>query len=895
MNRRLTYLLLFCLLLAALGCSTKKNTAATRSYHYTTAKYNINFNALQNYNKGIEQMQKSMIDDYSRLLPMYPISVHANGQAVAGTMDVVIEKCRKTIKQHSITKKPKKNPKKAKDPDYQHWYNQAEFNSQVVKAWLLLGKAEFSKADFIGSVGTFTYIARHYAAESAVVTEARIWMARAYAEMQWYYEAEEMLGKINENDVPRDLNGIFAAVKADLLLKEHQNNEAVPFLKIALEKEKDKYQQLRFSYILGQLALAQGDLPTANNYFRTVAKHAPNYTMEFNARMQMLTSETENLPKAIKALEKMAKSPNNKDYLDQIYYAIGNIYLSDNQKESAIEAYRKAVEESTRNGIDKATVLVKLGDLYYDDRQYIAAHPCFEEAVTIISSTHDDYDRVSRLSETLGGLAQNYNTVVLQDSLQMLSQLSPEEQRAIVDKLIEQVIAEEEEARQRAENEAAMAAAASDDDSFGGMTAAMGNTSGEWYFYNQQLIASGRAQFQRRWGKRKLEDNWRRLNKSAQFAEIADDEPTDDEALPDSVRQQSPVDDNKNPEFYLSQIPKTPEQMAQSNAEIAAALLAMADIYKNGLNDYEAAIETLVEYERRFPQGDNLLDCYYAQYQAFGQLHKEPEREAVRQKIVTQFPESKQAIVLSQPDYAAQVVRMYAMQDSLYAATYRCYSQNDFACVLANYDHMATAYPLSKLMPKFAFLRALSLGKTRPANEMKTALDDLVARYPQSDVASMAKDILALMSQGKEAQQGTVGNLAALRQQELQQEAEEPITEKSYTADHKLPFSIMFEPADAQAANRTLFDLAAYNFSKFLIKDYDLALRVVDEHRVVVLSGLENYDEAAWYLGLADKDEALRTVLSGCTLVLPIADDNLALINLLGFEAYKQFYDEKIR
>lgn len=893
MRRCLTYLLVLCLVVAGWGCSTRKNTAATRSYHYTTAKYNINFNALQHFEKGNEQMQTAMVDDYSRLLPMYPISVHENGEAVAGEMDVVIEKCRKTIKQHSITKKPKKNPKKSKDPDYQHWYNQVEFNPQVIKAWILLGKAEFSKADFIGAVGTFTYIARRYAKEPAVVTEARIWMSRAYAEMQWYYEAEEVLGKINENDVPRELNGIFAAAKADLLLKQHKNQEAVPFLKIALEKEKNRYQQLRFSYILGQLALQQGDLQTANGYFRTVAKHAPNYTMEFNARMQMLTSETENLPKAIKSLEKMAKNPNNKDYLDQIYYAVGNIYLADNQKDKAREAYRRAIDESTRNGVDKATVLITLGDIYYADREYIAAHPCFEEAATLISSTRDDYDRISRLAETLGELAQNFATVQLQDSLQMLAQLSLAEQRAVVDKIIAQVIAEEEEARRRAEDEAAMAMAGDDDD-FG--TINMGNTSGEWYFYNQSLIASGRAQFQKKWGKRKLEDNWRRLNKSAQFAESSDDGTDEeiDEQTADSIRQQQ-IDDSKNPEFYLAQIPKTPEQFEQSNAEIATALLAMADIYQNDLEDYHAAIETLADYERRFPQGEGLLDCYYAEYQIFGKLEMPVERNIARHKIIENFPESKQAIVLSQPDYAARVAHMYAMQDSLYEATYDCYSQNDFSCVLANYDHMVAEYPLSTLMPKFAFLRALSLGKSRPADEMKVALDDLVARYPQSDVASMAKDILALMSQGKEAQQGTTGNLAALREQELQQEADEPITEKTYTAERKLPFCILLEPVDEQAQNRTLYDLAAYNFSKFLIKDYDLALRVLDGHNVVVLSGFENYDEVAWYLSLAEKDEALHSVFAECTVVLPIAEDNLSLINLLGFDAYAQFYEQKIR
>ncbi len=889
-NSRLTYFLILSVVaLLLLGCSTKKNTWATRAFHYTTSKYNINFNAKTNYDKAIEQMQTSMVDDYSKLLPMYPISVHENGKAVSGTMDVVIEKCRKTIKNHSIVKKPKKNRKKSKDEAYQAWYKKAEFNPQVVKAWLLIGNAELNKADFIGAVGTFTYITKHYSTEPATVTAARIGLARAYAEMQWYYEAEEVLGKINENEVPRELNGIFAAAKADLLLKEKKNSEAIPFLEVALEHEKNRYQRVRFNYILGQLMLEQGERQKANGYFKNVVKNAPNYTIEFNARMQMLTSETENLPKAIKSLEKMAKNPNNKDYLDQIYYAIGNIHAYQNEEEKAIEAYKKAVESSTRNGIEKAVVLLQLGDIYYANKQYIDAHPCYEEAAGIISSTHDDYARVSNLSETLGELAQNYNTVVLQDSLQMLSKLSEKEQRAIVDKIIEQVIAEEEEARKRAEDEAAMAASMSDDDDFRPMNA-LANT-GEWYFYNQQLINSGRTQFRARWGQRKLEDNWRRLNKSAQFTEITEE--SDEENAGDSTQTQ--LADNKNPEFYLSQIPKTPEQVAQSNTEIGNALIAMAAIYEKRLEDNDAAEATLNDYEKRFPDGEHLLDCYYAQYQIYGHLHKDNERTAVRQKIIDKFPDSKQAIILSQPDYADCVAQMYAMQDSLYAAAYDDYSQSNFSAVIAKYDYMAQNYPLSTLMPKFTFLRALSLGKTASQEQFGTALNELVTRYPQSDVASMSKDILALISQGKEAKQGTASNLAALRQQELQVEAEEPITEKTYTPERKIPFALLLQPAENITQNQLLYDIAAYNFSKFLIKDYDLNVRTIDGVKFVALSGFENFDETNWYRKLATTDEKLFTIFAQCTEILPISDDNLALVNLLGLDVYRQFCHEHFK
>jgi tetratricopeptide (TPR) repeat protein len=258
------------------------------------------FNAQTNYDKGMGELQKMQQDDYSNILPMYPISNHANGQAVESTMDIVIEKCRKAIKLHSIQKKPQKNPKKSKDPEYQQWLKQTEFNPMVKKAWLLIGQAEFHKADFIGSIGTFTYITKHFSAEPAVVAEARIWMARAYAEMNWIYEAEEVLGKINENDVTTDLNGLFAATKADLLMKQGRYKESVPFLKIALDKEKNRYQRTRFNYILGQLLLLQNDRKTAANNFKAVLKLTPSYTMEFNARMQVLQAETTNPSKANK-------------------------------------------------------------------------------------------------------------------------------------------------------------------------------------------------------------------------------------------------------------------------------------------------------------------------------------------------------------------------------------------------------------------------------------------------------------------------------------------------------------------------------------------------------------------------------------------------------------------
>ena len=886
---------LMLLLVVSTSCSTKKNTWSTRAYHSTTTRFNIVFNAQTNYDKGMGELQKMQQDDYSNILPMYPISNHANGQAVGSTMDIVIEKCRKAIKLHSIQKKPQKNPKKSKDPEYQQWLKQTEFNPMVKKAWLLIGQAEFHKADFIGSIGTFTYITEHFSAEPAVVAEARIWMARAYAEMNWIYEAEEVLGKINENDVTTDLNGLFAATKADLLMKQGRYKESVPFLKIALDKEKNRYQRTRFNYILGQLLLLQNDRKTAANYFKAVLKLTPSYTMEFNARMQVLQAETTNPSKAIKSLEKMAKSPNNKEYLDQIYYAIGNIQLFAGKEDKAITAYQTAIKQSTRNGIEKAVVLLKLGDLYYGKKKYIDAQPCYEEASTIISNTHTDYARVTKLAETLGDLAVNYNTIVLQDSLQYLSTLSDKEQRTIVDKLIAKVIADEEEAKQRAAEDAANLNAAGDEPAFGSAGLTPVGTTGEWYFYNPALITSGRTEFQRRWGKRKLEDQWRRLNKSAQMAEVEETETNAANTANDSLPPK--MEDTKNPAFYLAQIPRTEAQKEQSNLAIAEALLNMADIYKNRLEDSEMAEAALLDFQKRFPKSDRLLESYYALYQVYGQLQQTAAQNSVRQTIVTNYPTSKYAIILSQPDYAERMKQMYVMQDSLYAATYTAYSKNEFKQVLSNYEYMASNFPLSTLMPKFTFLRALSIGKTASATNFQEALNKLVELYPTSDVASMSKDILALMAQGQQAQKGgSHGSLLSLREQEVQSEAQEPITTKTYTTDKQTPFVLLLKPSDQSSVNQLLFDLAAYNFSKFLIKDFDLAIRTIEGEKMIVISNFENYNEVLWYDKLLTTEPALtESVMAKIASRIYISNDNLALVTLLSLKEYNQFFKQNFK
>ena len=894
--KKLIYI--FAILLIITGCSTQKNTGTTRGFHQMCTKYNVGFNAENSYIEGQKAINKGAKDDFTQLIEMYPISYKANQTVASSQMDRAIEKCRKAIKKHSITKKPERNKKKWKEPKYQYFYKQEEFVKGVKDAWILLGKSELHKGDFLGAASTFGYIQRHYPSDLEIVCEARIWQARAYGEMDWVYEAWQVFDEIKENDVVRRLSQDYAEVKAFLLLKEKNYKEAMPYLQLATRKENNKYLSSRFNYLLGQLYVEQNQRDKATDCFKLAVRQSQTYPMEFNARLMMLQCNDEEWEKNVKKLKRMAKNSNNKDYKDQIYTVVGNIYLCHKDTAEAIEAYKLAIAESTRGGVEKAAVLIQLGDLFYSQKEYIEAHPCYQEASGILNTEHPDYKRVSKLGEALGELAVNYNTVELQDSLQHLATLSEEEQLKIVEKIIEEVKAEEEEAARLAKEAETKGFEESTRPSMSVPT--LGGAK-DWYFYNDQLKTQGAQQFKQKWGKRVLEDNWRRANKVSTISMSTDDsqQSTDesDESDQSDGADTSVADDgvpaHHKPEYYLSQIPKDSAGIAASNVAIADALYAMAGIYDEKLNDYPMSLETYQEFQRRFAKDARELEGYYSSYRVCGKLDDKEGQETYRQKIVAEYPESKYAAVLSQPDYIERTKEMLAMQDSLYADTYTAYSKGEFKRVFANYDNMAKNYSMSSLMPKFAFLNALSIGKTQAEEPFYQALTELVEKYPQSDVTPMCKDILALMSQGREAQQGSTHGSILDKREELAQEemVDEELKNATFSTEKKATHYLLLVPRnEAVNLNALLYDLAAFNFTKFMIKDYDLAKRSAGGLTYISIT-TESYEETEWYerTMLAEPTLQGKITLDQVERVI-ISEENLKLIEQgKTWEEYKEW------
>ena len=911
LKKRILHIVGLITLLALASCSTKKNTAATRFYHSFTTRYNVYFNGIENYKEQLKEMEVGYEDNFTDLLYMHPAQAYANPKdpQPTGSFDRTIEKCQKAIQLHSIKKRPKRNSKKMSDPKYREYLKRDEYNPFIHNAWSLMGKAQYYKGDFLGAAATFLYISRHFTWLPDLVAESRLWQARCYIALGWLYEAEDILLKINNDKLPPSQNSWFATVNADYLIHKGEYKKAIPFLETAIKAAPSKQQRIRMTFLLAQLYSATQEPRLAYNTFGKVISMNPTYRTEFNARIkQTEVFSGSDISKEVKKLSRMASRDRNKEYLDQIYYAIGNLYLSRKDTLKAMENYRLANQKSTRNGIEKAICQITLGDLYFERREYVDAQPCYAEAIPQLKEDYPRYDLLSRRSSVLDELVVYAQNVELQDSLQNLAAMSEEERNKAIQKIIDDLIKREKEEAENLAREEYLAQQQgpqfnSDNEAKQNTTLLSGDQT--WYFYTKTMVSAGKTEFQRIWGSRKLEDDWRRRNKSgfsmSDFAEQTEnpdgenlDEATEEGELPPDSVESNDADDPHKIEFYLKQLPLTPEALATSDEVIAEGLFNMGIILKNKLEDHPAAISNFNLLEERYPENPYRLDVYYNMYLMYMRDGDEAMAAIYRDKIRSTFPESPYAQAMADPNYLNNLRRMSEVQDSIYEATYAAYLQNHNAEVHRNYAFMKEEYPLSPLMPKFLFLDALSYIADKQYDQFKEGMRSLLEQFPQADVSPMATSMLKGLAQGKQLAEGSGNMRGMIWKTRLTNDStvmENDSAQVAFTQDLNAPHLLVLVYAtDSVSSNQLLFDVAKHNFTSFVIKDFDLEIMTFNEISMLVVKGFNNFGELSHYRRILDNSDTFRFP-PGVRPVMISEDNFRKLLEGYSFEDYFLFLE----
>ncbi len=735
MNKKFSILLILIIFLF-FSCTTQKNTPVTRTYHNITAHYNVYFNGNESYKAGELKIDREYKENYSILLPIYK---HSDDEAVKLTssdMERTLSKMGKTIAVHSITVKPKiKGDLTPKDKEF---LKRTEYCKWIDEAYLFIGKADFYKRDYSKALRSFRKIITEYKYEDSRF-EAQLWIAKIYIEQEKYKDAYNYLTEL-ENDVrhPKNLDKDINLVFADYYIRQKDYANTISRLTSGIELTKNKDEKARFYFILAQLEHLSGNNEQAAKNLKKVIKINPNYDMVFTAKIMSATVFTkgQNSAEIKKKLSKMLKDDKNEEYKDQIYYALAIIEQKEENEPKAIEYFKLSASTSVSNNNQKAVSFLALADIFFAKKDFLQAGQYYDSTMQYLSTNYPEYNQISKKAENTGMLVEYLSVVETQDSLQRIANMPENDRNAFINNLIQDYIEEEQKRQNDMNNQY-------DYDPYfdNNQNNQNDNQGGKWYMYNPVLISRGQNEFKKKWGNRKLEDHWRRKNKTL-ISDFGDQNETPTE---DSTR----IVDKKNPEYYLQDLPLTDSAMEVSNNLIIDALFNAGDVYEHRLNDNSAAIRTYEELMRRFPDNYLKLETYYRLYKLYVLENDTYKADYYKQLIIIQYPDSKYAKIILDPNFVDKLIKTEQQALNLFDKTLISYNKNQYENTINLANEGLSKYPDSQTFPSFLFLKAKAYGNLGYDDSLVFYLDLIVKKFQKTEIADLSQDILYLIESGK--------------------------------------------------------------------------------------------------------------------------------------------------
>ncbi len=722
------------------GCKTTKNNWYYRGWHNMNARYNGYYYSRENMKETLKKLEKAKKDDYTKILPLFVYTDNKDSKTYYADFDKSIKKSSTVIQRHCITDKKKKEI-----PGACKW---------IDENYMLIGQSHFYKRDLFSALEVFQYVDKIYLKDPKAIYRAKLWEMRTDNEIGSYSLSESIIDDIrNAKDFPKtiEFQQHYALVTTDLYMKEGDYADAIRDITKAITLTKKKTERARYTFILAQLYEKLGNNKNASMYYGMVPPLHPNYDMEFAAKIKqaaLFDAENGDDKEIRKTLTQLLKDDKNIEYRDQIYYAFANLDYKQKDVPLALADLTKSIKASTTNTTQKAMSYLKRGDIYFDMPDYKRAAACYDSTMLVLPKDYPDYTLIDEKRKALASLVMNLKVIELEDSLQTLARLSEKDRNKSIDQMMDRMEQEEREKEEAKKQAAANAASV-----VPAVTTTAGANNGAWYFYNPNTVNLGVADFNKKWGTRKLEDNWFRANKDVVLSQTtADDtDATDSTNTKGAVASTKDSKNKKDRNYYLKKVPLTPEAFAQSDIKITDAYYNAGTIYKEQILNNKKSIETLEELLKRYPENKYKLSCYYQLYRTYMAMDNQPKADYYKNIILNDYGNTEYAQIIKDPKHTKDLLASKSEVELFYIGTYSMYTAGNYSEALVNCNKAESDFAKSTYMPKFAFIKALCIGRTQDINSFESALGQFVIKYPKDPLKDKAQDILDAIKRQREA------------------------------------------------------------------------------------------------------------------------------------------------
>lgn len=835
------------------SCSRKKSTATSRAYHNTTSRYNGYFNANEIMKKNESNMKLSYPYDYSQLLPIFIYPDENKSQSMYPEMDKVIDKCSQVIERHSMYIRKKEHIK---------WIDDSYF---------LIGKARFYKHQFELAEETFLYVYQAYKKDPNRYRGLN-WLIKTYVETREWEKAVEFLdlAEDEEKKFPKELWGELNAIYAEYHLKKDKDyDKVIERLETALLYIENKEVVRRYTYILAQLHQSRKSFSLATQNYTKVLKLKPDYTMRFNARISRAISldvSASNAEDIKKELRKMLKDKKNEEFRDQIYYAMAEISLKEDNEPLAIDYLKKSVRYSKSNQKQKGLSYLKLADIHFEQPEYLKAQLFYDSTLQYLPEDHESYYDAEEKNNSLQDLVKNLKIIKFQDSLLALGLLSERDREKTVNKIIKE-LKDQEEQRELARLRAMEQAQIEMEQNVIVQSRSSGRK-GEWYFYNQTTLSLGMTEFKRVWGERELKDNWRR-SKSTSISPVGatanNDDATTDTRNNDEGSEEAGEKEKYDPEFYLKDIPVDMNDRLEAHGKVIEALFNVGTIFKESFEDYKNAVISFNRITAEYDTSRYNLPAHYQLYRIYLIVEDKAMAEQEKKWILDNHPFSEYAYLIKNPEYSKESKESREKVEEFYESTYRLFTYELYTDVIESCKKADQVFTKNHLKPQFDFLKAKAIGYTKSKEEFREALIAVIGDHPESEVKGAAQEILAYLNR----EPGSVSST-----KEKTPYIYDPMSAHVY---------IMSLPNESKKSQELKNKISDFNKEFFRQNDLEFTTSALKNKKIFLIRTFSNEKEAMRYL------KAIRNKLE---ISLPAKQEN-ALDYIISNDNFKLLFKSK--
>lgn len=697
------------------------------AYHNVTAHYNGYFYARER----IKEIETSIYDrydwNYNRILPIFAPFDTTVSNSLSTQIEDCIKKASIAIQQHPGSK----------------WEDDA---------YILVGQARLYGSQFPEAIETFKYVNTNSKVENAQ-HKALVHLLRTFVEANEINNAVAVSDYLNKQELSKENLRELYLNRAYMYQVRSNYNDMVKNLVLAEEMMNNSQEKARIDFIIGQVYQHLGFDANAYDYYKESLKHSPTYELSFFTKLNMAQvtqlTRTNNVKKVQKYFKKLLNDPKNQEYQDRIYYEMGEFSLKLGNLEDAIGHYKNSIRSSEGNKRQKAYAYLKLGQIYYDSlKDFSLAKNYYDSTISILPEDEPNFNQIQNRQEVLGEFVENLTIIEENDSLLMLTRLSPDSLEAFLDAEVVR-LEEAEKERKRAEKERLKNEARESSRTY---VAALDNNapkisgeiSGTWYFYNTSEVSRGRNAFIAKWGERPLEDNWRRSKKAETFTSESEGALEDETVASDDeqpAEKEEDFDKTGEKERLLSQIPTDSAEIATLESEIETAYYNLGNIYNFKLEEKQNAVESFQTLLKRYPASEYKPEVLYQLYLLHAQ---EDTLKAIpyANDLIEEFPESIYAKLIFNPNYREESKALNEKMRKVYEKIYKIYDQEEYQRAIVLADSALQNKEVTNYTDNIALVRAMSFGKMDGVYKYQYELNNFIKSYPESELVEYAKKLV---------------------------------------------------------------------------------------------------------------------------------------------------------